>query len=342
VHPASVTKIATTIALLDLLGPAHRFVTTFEADGPVADDTLAGNLFVEAQGDPFFVYESAFLALAELRALGVRRVAGDLRVHGPLLFNWQPDDAGTRLRAALSGRDGAQAWTAVQGRSSATAALTLQAAGLRFEPAQPAPGAERRRLVAYRSPPLLAIMKELNSFSNNVFHPLSSAIGGPKEVERIVRERIGRAARGELAIDNAAGAGLTNRMSPRVAAGVVRALIAEAAEHSLALSDLLPVAGIDRGTLRDRFTDLASHAMVVAKTGTYGEIGISALAGAVHTRRHGVVVFAILNRGLDVSRAKARQDAFVRALIEDAGGIPIAYGGAPDSPLLDASAELIH
>jgi D-alanyl-D-alanine carboxypeptidase/D-alanyl-D-alanine-endopeptidase (penicillin-binding protein 4) len=192
-------------------------------------------------------------------------------------------------------------------------------------------------LITVRSPALVAVMKELNSFSNNVFHSLSSTIGGAKEVERIARERSEPAERNHIIIDNAAGAGLTNRMSPRAAAGLVRALVAEAREHSLALSDLLPLAGVDRGTLHERFTDPASAGMVVAKTGTYAEIGISALAGAVHTRRHGVVVFAVLNRGLDVPRAKARQDGFVRALIEEGGGIAIPYPGPPANPLLDVT-----
>jgi len=192
-------------------------------------------------------------------------------------------------------------------------------------------------LVTVQSPSLVATMKELNSFSNNVFHLLSAQIGGPKEVERIARERSEPGERENIVIDNAAGAGLTNRMTPRAAAGLVRALIAEAREHSLALTDLLPVAGVDRGTLHERFTDPGSAGMVVAKTGTYAEIGISALAGAVQTKRHGTVVFAVLNHGIDVVRARARQDAFVRALIEEGGGVAVPYAGPPPNPLLDVT-----
>ena len=35
VHPASVSKVPTTLALLRKLGPEYRFVTTFSASGPV-------------------------------------------------------------------------------------------------------------------------------------------------------------------------------------------------------------------------------------------------------------------------------------------------------------------
>src|ERR1700689_2439183 len=42
VHPASVSKVPTTLALLRKFGPEHRFVTTFTAGGPVRDGTLEG------------------------------------------------------------------------------------------------------------------------------------------------------------------------------------------------------------------------------------------------------------------------------------------------------------
>jgi len=107
-------------------------------------------LFVEAGGDPLFVFESAFVALAELRALGLQRVTGDLRVDGPFLFNWEADD-GVRLKAALSGRQGATAWPAVQSRRADLASVTLAQAGLTFSGSSRA-SAEHRTLLAYRSP----------------------------------------------------------------------------------------------------------------------------------------------------------------------------------------------
>ena len=42
VHPASVSKVPTTLALLRKLGPDYRFVTTFAASGPVHDGTIRG------------------------------------------------------------------------------------------------------------------------------------------------------------------------------------------------------------------------------------------------------------------------------------------------------------
>ena len=53
---------------------------------------------------------------------------------------------------------------------------------------------------------------------------------------------------------------------------------------------------------------------MVAKTGTYGDYGASALAGALRGPR-GLVYFAILNHGVPIEAARRRQDAFVRALL---------------------------
>src|SRR5215831_9355284 len=44
VHPASVTKVATTLALLERLGPDHRFTTRIGATGALRDGRLAGDL----------------------------------------------------------------------------------------------------------------------------------------------------------------------------------------------------------------------------------------------------------------------------------------------------------
>jgi D-alanyl-D-alanine carboxypeptidase/D-alanyl-D-alanine-endopeptidase (penicillin-binding protein 4) len=158
-----------------------------------------------------------------------------------------------------------------------------------------------------------------------VFHPLSDVIGGPAVVETIARESVPASARAGIRLDNAAGAGATNRLSPRAVVELTHALEQELAHHALALSDVLPVSGIDAGTLHERLDDATTRGTVVGKTGTYGSVGASALAGIVETQRWGRVTFAILNRDVPVAQARARQDAFLRALVADAGARPLAY-----------------
>jgi D-alanyl-D-alanine carboxypeptidase/D-alanyl-D-alanine-endopeptidase (penicillin-binding protein 4) len=335
VHPASVTKVASSLALLEHLGPAHRFETRVSAAGDVRDGRVLGDLVVEAAGDPTLVYENVFLLLARLRDLGVRAVAGGLTVRGPLLFNWKPDPTGDRVQRALAGRDGADAWAAV--RSRIPSSPTLRQAGLTFEGGTVGGASGLQALVVNRSPPLVRILKWLNDYSNNVFHLLSDRIGGPTVVQETVRAHLILDARDEVVIDNAAGAGETNRMSPRVAVAVLQALERELARHRLSLTDALPVSGIDRGTLEARLLD--HRAMVVGKTGTFGDVGASALVGVTHTRRWGTVTFAVLNSWVPVREARRRQDAFVRALLDAGSGLPWPYRRSLAPPFVDARLE---
>jgi D-alanyl-D-alanine carboxypeptidase/D-alanyl-D-alanine-endopeptidase (penicillin-binding protein 4) len=78
VNPASIAKLATTVAALDLLGPAFTWTTPVLADGPIANGTLQGNLYLQGSGDPKLVVERLWLLLRRVRALGIERVAGDI------------------------------------------------------------------------------------------------------------------------------------------------------------------------------------------------------------------------------------------------------------------------
>src|SRR6478609_6460236 len=78
VNPASIAKLATTLAALDLLGPASTWTTPVLADGPVVGGTLKGNLYIKGQGDPKLVLERLWLLLRRVRAQGIERVAGDI------------------------------------------------------------------------------------------------------------------------------------------------------------------------------------------------------------------------------------------------------------------------
>ena len=61
-------------ALLERLGPQHRFVTRVVGTGPLEGGRLDGDLVVEGGRDPFFVYESGLLLLAGLNAPGITRI----------------------------------------------------------------------------------------------------------------------------------------------------------------------------------------------------------------------------------------------------------------------------
>jgi D-alanyl-D-alanine carboxypeptidase/D-alanyl-D-alanine-endopeptidase (penicillin-binding protein 4) len=77
-NPASVMKLLTTYAALDLLGPAYTWKTEAWLDGEMKDGVLEGNLILKGYGDPKFTIEQFWLWLTELRARGLREIRGDL------------------------------------------------------------------------------------------------------------------------------------------------------------------------------------------------------------------------------------------------------------------------
>jgi D-alanyl-D-alanine carboxypeptidase/D-alanyl-D-alanine-endopeptidase (penicillin-binding protein 4) len=310
VHPASVTKVATSLAVLERLGHDYRFETLFVAGGPVVDGSLKGDMVVRATGDPSFVFENAFLMLRELHARGLREVRGDVRVEGPLLFNWKADSSGERLKRALQGLEGGEAWAAIGEPSAPLNKVALQfVAGA----SQQASG---NVLVENRSPPLITIVKALNGYSNNVFHLLSDRIGGPQAVEALMRKHVSPALQSEITITNAAGGGQSNRLSPRAAVAILWALRKELSAHGKDLPGVLPVNGLDVGTLKNRLSEEPYRARIAGKTGTFGSVGATALAGVLRTARYGDVAFAVLNSWVPVPEARRRQDVFLRALID--------------------------
>lgn len=77
-NPASVMKLVTTYAALDLLGPAHTWITHAYVTTPIANDVLNGDLYVKGSGDPKLTQEQFWLLLRQLRARGVKEIKGDL------------------------------------------------------------------------------------------------------------------------------------------------------------------------------------------------------------------------------------------------------------------------
>jgi len=75
---ASVMKLLTTYAALDLLGPAFTWSTPVYIDGPIKDGTLAGNLYIQGQGDPQLVMERLWLLLRRIQSMGIERISGDM------------------------------------------------------------------------------------------------------------------------------------------------------------------------------------------------------------------------------------------------------------------------
>lgn len=115
--PASNTKLFTTAAALEQLGPDYRFRTQVFTDGTMRDSILYGNLIVRGAGDPTIGGHeqkdaplAVFRAWADsLREAGIRRVTGnligddDLFTDTPLGYGWSWDDTPYYYAAEIGG-----------------------------------------------------------------------------------------------------------------------------------------------------------------------------------------------------------------------------------------------
>jgi serine-type D-Ala-D-Ala carboxypeptidase/endopeptidase (penicillin-binding protein 4) len=92
-NPASVMKLVTTYAALDLLGPDYTWTTRVLMDGSLSDGVLHGNLIVRGGGDPKMVVERLQALLAQIQYSGVKVVRGDI-VLDRSAFQTSTQDAG--------------------------------------------------------------------------------------------------------------------------------------------------------------------------------------------------------------------------------------------------------
>ncbi len=77
-NPASVMKLITTWAGLQLLGPDHVWRTRVLTRGTLQNGVLQGDMIIEGGGDPKLVVERAQAMLAQIRDAGVHAVRGDI------------------------------------------------------------------------------------------------------------------------------------------------------------------------------------------------------------------------------------------------------------------------
>ncbi|MDB5796932.1 MAG: dacB [Paucimonas sp.] len=109
-NPASLMKLVTTGAALELLGPTFSWQTRAYTSGSQAGDVLHGDLVIRGGGDPKLVVENFWLFLRQLRARGIREIRGDLVLdrsyfqsaeQDPAAFDGDPQRAYNALPDAL-------------------------------------------------------------------------------------------------------------------------------------------------------------------------------------------------------------------------------------------------
>ena len=328
-NPASTLKLATALVALRTLGPQHRFATGVWTDGTLDKTTgsLNGNLYISGR-DPSFHYEHGVLLARELNKLGIKQVTGDLIVAPGFTMNFSASAgrSGDRLYdtldATLRYAEAVRAWnyerTLLNDRASLETVPSVAVMG-EVLVAPVAPSA--KLLLTQRSSKLVDILKVLLCYSNNFMaERIGEALGGPESVSQRLTSDFSLAP-GELKFASLSGLGV-NRISPRVMMKIYRALLAELQKHGLSPTAIMPVAGIDPGTLEDRFTGMAWRGSVIAKTGTLlrTDGGASSLVGQMKAANGEVLLFVIMNQRGSVWRFRENQDYLVMLVQNTRGG----------------------
>jgi D-alanyl-D-alanine carboxypeptidase/D-alanyl-D-alanine-endopeptidase (penicillin-binding protein 4) len=336
-NPASAVKLATALIALRTFGPQHRFATGVWSDGTLdkATGVLSGNLYVSGR-DPSFHYEHAISLAKELNNLGIKQVTGDLVVAPGFTMNFNSSSrrSGEQLYDTLDSTlryaEAINAWNyqrALLKDSTAPETVPSVAVMNAVMVGPVAPNA--KLLLTQKSSKLADILKVLLCYSNNFMaERIGEGLGGPSSVQQQLTTLLG-VGPSEIRLSSLSGLG-SNRISPAVMMKIYRALLSELKKNGLSPSDILPVAGIDPGTMKERFTGPAWRGSVIAKTGTLVRTdgGASALVGQMKSASGEVLYFVIMNQRGNVVRFRENQDYLVM-LIQNTRGGPKSFDYKP-------------
>lgn len=98
-NPASVTKIITSLAALDILGADFNWQTTIAKTGAIKNGVLNGDLYLIGGGDPYLTLDNFLYLLNDLRSQGLKEIRGNLVIddtffvlppHNPAAFDGVP------------------------------------------------------------------------------------------------------------------------------------------------------------------------------------------------------------------------------------------------------------
>ncbi|WP_017294522.1 D-alanyl-D-alanine carboxypeptidase [Geminocystis herdmanii] len=310
VPAASLTKIATTITSIDTWGLDHRFLTKVYTTGAINNNILQGNLIIEYGGDPLFVWEEAIVLGNKLQQLGINQVKGDLIVVGNWQMNYEesPLKSGEMLKQSLNSKN----WSRIiekqyQEMKNKPDRANIEIQGL-VKKVETLPD-NTQLLLTHQSLTLREILRSMNVYSNNkIAESLAQQMGGGAKVAQL-SAKIANVPPEEILLINGSGLGVDNRISPRASCRMLMALERQLEGSNINLSDLFPVAGVDKkGTVEYRNIPYG----IPTKTGTLSVV--SALAGVIPTQERENIYFAVINYGSDVEGLRRKQDVLLRNL----------------------------
>lgn len=313
---ASLTKVATTLVALSTLGAEHQFTTLVSGTGTIEGGVLNGDLIVQGEGDPFFVWEEAVALGNALNQAGINRVTGNLLIAGNFAMNYEvnPNTAGNLLKQGLDpSLWNGEARSQFEQMPPGTPRPQVTIAGdVRVIDTVP----QSKPIVRHESMQLVSILKAMNIYSNNIMSQMMADLLGGAPVIAKKAAAIAQVPEQEITLENGSGLGTNNRISPRAVAQMMLGIQGYLQDKQLNVGNLFPVMGRDVGTLKGR----SMPANAVVKTGTLNEV--SALAGVIPTRDRGLIWFTNINYGAgDIGIFHEQQDAMLQRM-QQKWGVP--------------------
>lgn len=323
--PASVEKLYTSVAALNVLGPRARFPTTVLGRGTLGPGGVwHGNLYLRGGGDPTLgdgawnrAYADGYGPTAsqlavQLRRDGIRRVRGHIFADeslfdsdrgGPATHN-QPDipDYGGELSALVYDHGMTAPGMSPAVFAAHELALTLRARGVRVAAAgrtQVTP-AGAKPLARVQSPPLSVLIRLMDVPSDDLIADmLAKQLGarmlgrgtlaaGASEIRQTVSSDYGI----NPVIFDGSGLDRADRTSPAQIVSLLRIVWGTPTGNLLYAA--LPIVG-EQGTVKGIGAHTRAQGNCVAKTGTLDNV--TNLAGYCTTRDHHTLAFALMIDG---------------------------------------------
>jgi len=304
--PASTTKVVSTYALLKTWKPDFELET--EVWGELKGGLVRGDLVFKGSGDPNFVNERIWLLAQDLKAKGVTRVLGRVRLdqsafdgqhYGNGWGNTTSDTTPPILPLSVNHNRDENGRIVRNPEKLAVELLTriLRDSGIAVDGANVPPG-EAQKLAALASPPLRDMIQGINKFSNNFsIEMLVKRFGEgswPKGIARIQDFYKGVLELGpdKVAITDGSGLSKDNRLSARTLAIVLRAGWNDF-EVGPEFVDSLKIIGGEPWKLRVQDPNLTRR--IRCKTGHL--TGVSSVCGYLQAPDGKLRVFAIILNG---------------------------------------------
>lgn len=310
---ASLTKIATSLAALEVYGVNHQFETLVKRTGVIKNGVLEGDLVIEGGGDPFFVWEEAIALANTLHQVGIQQIRGDLIITGDFFMNYQreAETVSRYLAKALHHESWSQQIRQqYQKLPPETPRPEITISGNVIVKKHDETLKNATTIIRHQSPPLTTILQQMNIYSNNeMAELLAQSMGGSTKVATIVAKTADFPDE-EIQLMNGSGLGVDNRLSPRAVSQMLKAIHEKLEKNGKSIAEIFPVTGIEKGTVRDR----ALPKGIAVKTGTLWNV--SALAGVIPTERYGLVYFSIINQNGNIKTFRNQQDQFLQNLAQ--------------------------